>query len=193
MAKTNSIQVEFRTVAKFLAKGIPVEGEDFRTVVEETLLAIKKLTPELKTAMKAAYVFASKVPREEREDFFQELILALLQRSTKDEKLAYAIARFDWIDWWRKFTVKRHFFAGSLQDTVEDESGSEVMLAELIVGECEFERKLDGDLDGKALWARLPKPIQALVQKRLLGRALNSTERSQLRRFAKANPMLLTS
>jgi hypothetical protein len=191
--KTKPIQVEFRTIAKFLVKGIPIDGQEFGEQVEQTIGTIKKLRPEQRTALKAAYVFANKVPRLERADLFQELVVALLERATKDERLAYAIARFDWIDWWRKFTVKQHFFAGSLQDTVEDAEGNEVMLAELIVGECEFERKLDGELDGQALWAKLPRPIQVIVQKRLYGKALNGAERVRLHRFATANPMLLAS
>lgn len=191
--KTKPIQVEFRTIAKFLVKGIPIDGQEFGEQVEQTIGTIKKLRPEQRTALKAAYVFANKVPRLERADLFQELFVALLERATKDERLAYAIARFDWIDWWRKFTVKQHFFAGSLQDTVEDAEGNEVMLAELIVGECEFERKLDGELDGQALWAKLPRPIQVIVQKRLYGKALNGAERVRLHRFATANPMLLAS
>lgn len=191
--KGKPIQVEYRQIAKFLVKNLPLDGQEFTAKVEEVLASIKKLRPANRTALKAAYVFANKVPRDERQDLFQELVLALLERATKDERLAYSIARFDWIDWWRKFTVKQHFFAGSLQDTVEDGDGNETMLAELLVGECEFERKMDGELDGKALWARLPRPIQVIVQKRLYGKALNGAERMRLMRFAKANPMLLAS
>lgn len=192
MAKANSIQVEFRTIAKFLVKAIPIDGQQFGAKVESTLLAIKHLRPECKTALKAAYVFASKVPREEREDMFQDLTLAILERKTKDERLAYSIARFDWIDWWRKYKVRSHFGL-SLESTVKDEEGNETYLRELLVGECEFERKIDGKLDGQALWAKLPKAIQAIVQKRLVGKALNGAERVMLHRFVKANPMLLAS
>lgn len=191
--KGKPIQVEYRQIAKFLVKNLPLDGQEFSAKVEEVLASIKKLRPANRTALKAAYVFANKVPRDERQDLFQELVLALLERATKDERLAYSIARFDWMDWWKRYSTKKHFFSGSLQDTVEDANGNEVMLAELIVGECEFERKLDGDLDGKALWARLPRPIQVIVQKRLFGKALNGAERMRLMRFAKANPMLLAS
>ena len=191
--KTKPIQVEFRTIAKFLVKGIPIDGQEFGIKVEETIATIKKLKPAQRTALKAAYVFAKKVPQDERQDLFQELVLALLERSTKDEKLAYAIARCDWIDWWKRFTTKQQYARVSLQSTVEDADGNETELSELIVGECEFERKMDGLLDGKALWAKLPNEIQAIVQKRLLGKALLKAEHNKLAYFARRHPMLLAS
>jgi len=190
--KAKSIEVGYRQIAKVFAKGLPIEGREFGDKVSEFLKVIKSLKPEAKVALKSAYVFASKVPREEREDMFQDLTLAILERKTKDERLAYSIARFDWIDWWRKYKVRQHFGL-SLESTVKDEDGNEMYLRELLVGECEFERKIDGKLDGERLWAKLPSPIKAVVQKRLEGKALNNTERSQLNRFVKANPMLLAS
>ena len=191
--KTKSIQVEFRAIAKFLVKGIPIDGQEFGAKVERTIATIRKLRPAQRTALKAAYVFAKKVPQDERQDLFQELVLALLERSTKDEKLAYAIARCDWIDWWKRFTTKQQYARVSLQSTVEDADGNETELSELIVGECEFERKMDGLLDGKALWAKLPNEIQAIVQKRLLGKALLKAEHNKLAYFARRHPMLLAS
>ena len=187
------IQVEFRTIAKFLVKHLALDGQEFGAKVEETTATIRKLKPAQRTALKAAYVFANKVPRDERQDLFQELVLALLERSTKEEKLAYAIARCDWIDWWKRFTTKQQYARVSLQSTVEDADGNETELSELIVGECEFERKMDGLLDGKALWAKLPNEIQAIVQKRLLGKALLKAEHNKLAYFARRHPMLLGS
>ena len=187
------IQVEYRQVAKFLVKNLPLDGQEFSAKVEEVLASIKKLRPADRTALKAAYVFGNKVPADERQDLFQELVLALLERPTRDERLAYAIARCDWVDWWRKFKTKQHFFGGSLQDIVEDGDGNETMLSELIVGECEFERKMDGLLDGKALWAKLPDNIKAIVQLRLEGRPLRNNQRAILSKFARKHPMLLAT
>ena len=55
-------------------------------------------------ALKVAYVFSRKVPRQEREDLYQDIALAVFKAKTKDERLAYAIARCDWRNWWRRHT-----------------------------------------------------------------------------------------
>ncbi|HUT68172.1 MAG TPA: hypothetical protein VMW86_06445 [Dehalococcoidales bacterium] len=97
MSITN--KVTYRNISKMLSSALPVEGEDFREKVEVNLKTIKSLSTEAKNALKMAYIFSRKVPRQEREDLFQELALAVLKARTKDEKLAYAIARCEvgWI------------------------------------------------------------------------------------------------
>ena len=111
--------ITFRHVAIMLASALPIEGEDFRDRVEANLEAIKRLPNNQKTALKMAYIFSRKVPRQEREDLFQDLALAVLKAKTKDERLAYAIARCDWRDWWKKYTIRQHY---SLDSVTEDEA-----------------------------------------------------------------------
>lgn len=187
------IKVSYRDIAKLFAKHLPIEGKEFGDKVEEYLTTISRMRPEAKTALKAAYVFASKVPKAEQDDFFQELVLAILEHRTKDERLAYAIARFDWVDFWRKYTIRQHFFAGSLNQVYEDAEGNECQLGELLVGECEFERKMDGKLDAQSIWNQLPDSIKPIVQKRLEGKPLTNTERQRLNYHVKQKPMVLVS
>ncbi len=85
--------ITYRHIAKMLASALPVEGQEFGLKVEQYLDTIKRLPQEAKTALKSAYIFSRKVPREEREDLFQDIVLAVLKVKTKDEQLAYAIAR----------------------------------------------------------------------------------------------------
>lgn len=179
------LKVTYRDIAKMLSSALPVEGDQFGAIVEENLKTIKALTTEAKNALKTAYIFSRKVPREEREDMFQELTLAVLQVKTKDERFAYAIARCDWRNWWDKYTTRSHFMAGSLNDTVLDSDNEEVELAELVVGEAEFERKMDGKLDAQRIWAKLPDDIKPIILKRLLGKALNHSERNKLNYYAR--------
>lgn len=174
------IKVEYRDIAKMLASALPVEGEEFGRKVEEYLEAIKAMPVEAKTALKVAYIFSHKVPREEREDMFQDLALACFKAKVKDEKLAYAIARCDWLDWWSKYKIRQHT---SLDSVVEDSEGNATTLAELLVGEMEFETKMDGQLDGERIWDKLPADIKPLVAKRLMGKALTVTERKRMSRF----------
>jgi len=176
-----------------LASALPIEGDEFRTMVEENLLQIKLLFASHKSALKCAYIFSRKVPSQEREDLFQELTLTLLEKKTKDERLAYAIARCDWKDWWKRYKLHSQFYSGSLNDIVEGEDGSKVELGELLVGEVDFERRIIGDLDGKALFDRLPEAIKPIVTKRLIGRALTDSERQRLSRWVRSRPTILVA
>jgi len=177
------IEVNNRDIAKMLCKAMPIEAEDFRAKVEAYMLVIKKLKPAQRLAMKAAYIFSSKVPREEREDMFQELALALLRKDTNEEKLAYSIARMDWVDWWRKYKVRSQYNGGSLNAEVKDNDGNAVELGELLVGEVEFEAKIVGELDGQKLWQSLPAKIKPIIQRRLIGKGLCDRDRQVLSRW----------
>ena len=178
------IQVTYRDIAKMLASALPVEGEEFGVKVNEYLETIKALPREAKLAMKVGYIFSRKVPRQEREDMFQDIALAVFKVKAKDERLAYAIARCDWRNWWEKYSIRQHY---SIDTIVEDDEGNPVTFAELLVGEVEFERKMDGKLDAERIWDKLPKLIKPLVHKRLIGKALTATERKQMSRYVQAD------
>lgn len=165
----NYIKVSYRDIAKMLVKAMPVELEAFSDKVNGYLDTIKAMPGEAKIALKSAYIFSRKVPREEREDLFQDLALAILKTKTGDERLAYAIARCDWRNWWSKFRIRQHY---SLDQVIDHDDGSPITLGEMIVGECEFELKIDGDLDGQRIWDRLPSNIKPLILKRLEGKPI---------------------
>jgi DNA-directed RNA polymerase specialized sigma24 family protein len=174
----------YRHVAIMLSKSLPIDGEDFSASVNANLEAIKRLPQPAKLALKSAYIFSQKVPREEREDLFQDITLALLKAKTNDEKLAYAIARCDWKDFWKKYRVRQHY---SLDTVTENEDGDGVTLGEMILGEAEFEAKMDGALDAKRIWESLPDNIKPIVTNRLIGKALTHHERNTLNYWVKAH------
>ncbi len=177
------LKVTYRDIAKMFASAIPVEGGEFRDLVETNLKAIKALPVESKTALKVAYVFSRKVPREEREDMFQDLALAVFKAKTRDERLAYTIARLDWLDWWKRYKIREHY---SLDSVIEDEEGNPTTLANMIVGEVEFERKINGRLDAERIYDALPADIKPLIDRRLIGQPLRrSAERMRLNRWIK--------
>ena len=190
-----TINVDYRSIAKMMTSALPVEGKEFGRAVNNYLAAIKRLPTPAKLALKSAYIFSRKVPREEQEDLFQDIALAVLKTDTRDAKLAYAVARCDWQDWWRQYKVRQHY---SLDTVIDDDEGNPVTMAELLVGEVEFEFKIDGELDAERIWNQLPPDIKPLIQKRLLGKpliserkrgnqktdsALTNTERSRLNRW----------
>ena len=176
------IEVTYRDIAKMMASALPVEGDEFSLKVAETIETIKRLPQEAKIALKVAYIFSRKVPRQEREDLYQDIALAVLRAKTREEKLAYAIARCDWKNWWRQYKVRQHT---SLDSVVEDSDGNPVTLAELLVGETEFQLKMDGKLDAERIWDKLPDNIKPLVQNRLLGKALTHQERNTMNYFVR--------
>jgi len=176
------IEITYRDIAKMLASALPIEGDDFGNQVNDNLEAIKALPLEAKHALKMAYVFSHKVPRHEREDLFQDIALAVLKLKTRDERLAYSIARCDWRDWWRKYSIRQHY---SMDSVSEDEDGNPVTLAETIVGEVEFENKMDGKLDAERIWSKIPEDIKPLVFKRLIGKGLTVPERNKINYYVR--------
>lgn len=100
----------------------------FRLNVDWITQELDSLPQEVKTSLACAYVFSSRVPRQEREDMLQELVTNLLQfvqdkswtcgldgsgiastiwtGYTLSESLAYRIAKCDTLDFWRR--IKGH-------------------------------------------------------------------------------------
>lgn len=178
------MKVSYREVAKMMVRALPIDDDDIRDKVEDYLETIKAMPTEAKVALKSAYIFSRKVPRQEREDLFQDLALAVFKAKTKDERLAYTIARCDWRNWWAKYSIRQHY---SLDTVVEDDEGNPATLAELIVGEVEFEFKMDGKIEADRIWNKLPDQIKPLVQKRLLGFGLPPKEGMILHRWVKSH------
>lgn len=171
-------------------------------LVKSTAKDLDKLNVNAKLAVEAAYIFSRKVPITERQDLFQELVLAIVDSGTQNPAFAYTIARRDWQDFWRSYKVRNHFYSGYLSDVILNSDGEETELAELLVGEVEFERTQIDKLDAQSLWQQIPAEIQTLVMKRLQGKplgaprkrkagrpkssaSLNATERQRLNRYVK--------
>jgi DNA-directed RNA polymerase specialized sigma24 family protein len=176
--------------------------DEFIELVKLTAQEFEKLQLNARLAIEAAYIFSRKVPVEERQDFFQELITAVLASGTENKAFAYTIARRDWQNWWASYKLHSQFHQGYLSETITNSEGEETELAELLVGEVEFEAKMIDKLDARQLWQQIPNNIQALVLKRLKGEplgaphkrkagqpksngTLNNTERQRLNRWVK--------
>jgi hypothetical protein len=177
--------------------------DSFIELVKQTAKQIEGLGVNAKLAIEAGYIFSRKVPQEERQDVFQELITAILESGTESAAFAYTIARRDWQNWWSKYKLHSQFYQGCLSETITNSDGEETELAELLVGEVEFENKQIDKLDAQRLWDQIPAGIQKLVTKRLEGKplgvprrrkagkpkssgSLNDTERKRLNRWVKS-------
>lgn len=181
-------ETTYRSIAKALCSHSGAKEDEYGQLVNEMLEAILKLNSGAKYALKSAFIFSRKVPKEEREDLFQELMLKLLKANAQDEKLTYAIARCDWVDWWKQYKVRSHY---SLDMSVsEDESCAKDaenngekrarVLGDLLVNEIRFETMVDGKLDAEYLWNKLPASVKPIITKRLQGVTINHAERTQL-------------
>ena len=177
--------------------------DSFIELVIETAKQVESLGINAKLAIEAGYVFSRKVPVEERQDLFQELVTAILDSGTEDAAFAYTIARRDWQNFWSKYKLHSQFWGGYLSETITNSDGEETELAELLVGEVEFENRQIDKLDAERLWHQIPADIQKLVTKRLQGKpfgaprkrkagqpknsgTLNGTERQRLNRWVKS-------
>jgi len=210
-------ELEYRDIARMFVKALPLDGDDYLETIEAYIQIIRKLSSEAKIALRCAYIFSAKVPYDDREDFFQDLALTLLKAKHGEEKLAYAVARCDWIDFWKrqhthdtKFCVYasdrgienpeckdcthkagKHCawlaYRGirSLDSEITDNDGNNTSLSELIVGEADYEAKLDSKLDVQTIEAKLKAfpSIWALIEKRLIGNTLTKIETDTLDRW----------
>jgi len=196
--------VEKHKLSKVLAGGTGqfYDDEQFIALQGDISKAIDKLDISAKLAIQAAYIFSRKAPASERQDLFQELLTAVLASGTEKLSFAYAIVRRDWQNWYKSYKLHSQFFSGYLSETILNSDCEETEIAELLVGEVEFERKQIDKLDAQSLWYRIPADIQQLVMKRLQGKplgtprnrkggrpkqsqTLNNTERSRLNRWVK--------
>ena len=184
------VKVTYRDIAKVLCKGLPVEGAEFGTAVTEAIAGIRKLSKGQREALQCAYIFSSKCPRQERDDLFQDLTLRLLEAKVDNIRLAYSIARCDWIDWWRSFKIKAHYGQLSLDDKIDDDS---LPLSEVLIGELDFECRMAAKMDAERLYNKLPSHIQGIVNKRLIGGSITGGDRIMLDKFIAKYPMLLAS
>jgi DNA-directed RNA polymerase specialized sigma24 family protein len=178
------------------------DDDEYIELVKETARAFENLDLNARLAVEAGYIFSRKVPREERQDLFQELIAAILDSGTENAAFAYTIARRDWQNWYSQYKLHSQFYQGYLSETLTNSDGEETELAELLVGEVEFENKQIDKLDSQTLWSQIPAEIQVLITKRLEGKplgaprrrkagqpknsgTLNGTERQRLNRWVK--------
>ena len=194
--------VEKHKLSRTLAGGAGQFDNDdqFIALVADASKAIDKLNINAKLAIQTAYIFSRKVPTNERQDLFQELLAAVLASGTEKLAFAYAIVRRDWQNWYKTYKLHSQYYSGYLSETITNSDGEETELAELLVGEVEFERKQIDKLDAQSLWHQIPTDIQSLVIKRLQGKplgtsrsrkggrpkqsqTLDNTERSRLNRW----------
>jgi hypothetical protein len=183
-------QVTMRNVAKLLTKRLPLDDAERTAKVTEVTKVLERLPESTKLALRTAYIFGRKVPTEEREDMFMTLFLTLWQAELTDERFAYTTARGDWRDWWQAYAYRQHY---SLDSVLDSEQGDTINYAELLVGEVEFENRINGKVDAERLYSSLPNWVKGIVDKRLSGKGIRGGDRKILDKWIAKKPLILAS
>jgi hypothetical protein len=187
-----------RSIAKFMASALPLEGEDFGAQVDATERELTAMTRRAKDAgnliaLRTAYTFAHKVPKQERPDLFQSLFCMLYSKGIQDNGIAYAVARADWVDWWRAYKIRSHYSLDGTPKTAK--SGKPITEADtygsLLIGVCDFEAQILGKVNGERLLEALPPHIRRMVQRSLEGYPLKGGDRVMLNKWVNSRPTIL--
>lgn len=202
------IRVTIRDIAKMFtySLGVKLNSQEFLENVESNMRTIENLPIESRQALKLAYLFSSRVPSEDKQDFFQELALTLFRKRVKDEKLAYVIARCDWVEFWKTYKHKseNEISLDKLMsfDDPENENGSENRengkhLAELFISGIEYENtqspKAKRIIEAIKSHGKNGQRILEIASKRLSGQSLTNAERKCLCVFAQRNAVYYLS
>ena len=127
----------------------------------------------------------SHVPKVEREDVSQDLIEELLAKQPETLALAFILCKYKVYDWWHSYEGFRLFNAQYGSEPAFDSDGDEVELIDTIPDTVEFERIIDDKLDSEQLFGKLPKRIQSIVNKKLIGIRLTGADSVALHKFTK--------
>ena len=133
-------------IANWLAVNLPIYDDTHTTGMAELATEYKAkidaMPKHQQRALKMAYIFAHKVPRQDSEDLFQELALALLECGKSPECNQYIVARRVWVDWWRARYYKVNnevSLAYDVEGEVSEKLGiNEVLLSELVESNTEM-------------------------------------------------------
>lgn len=186
------MRVTYRQIARILVRSLPINDDEVTSKVDEYTKAIEAMPEKVRLALQSAYIFSSKVPPEEREEMFQELILQVLEAFNHqkitgikrvNEVFAYTAGKLRLWNWKKKRKRRQPYFGGSLNEVTTDEEGNEVELINTLVGEAHFEDEVIAKLEAQRIWDSLPEAIKPIIIKKLRGEPLLVNEQSRLERF----------
>jgi len=159
-----------------------------RSLVAETadtlspVLGIPKA--DLETALaNAVRLVPHKATMEDRQDVLQELAATLYSVRPPNGAYATGVCRHVVHNWADRWHIRQHT---SWEGLSGDDHPNGDWYRDQLLGMVEFEAKACGDLDGQALWSRLPDDMRRILIKRLRGVRLSGAERTSLCRHRKA-------
>lgn len=196
--KARELIVSTTKIARMFVACIPdLTLADKIRMMRSTKEAIEKLSTKDKIALRSAYIFSHKVPKNQRDDFSQELFLALwsdkaiqnCDTAQKTERYSYALARVKWFDFWKAYRIRNHYSLDMSINSADNPDSN--TFGDMLVSETIFERKIDGELAVQSVYDSLPRIVSECVDKRLRGKGLTKTERIILESYARDNRKIL--
>jgi DNA-directed RNA polymerase specialized sigma24 family protein len=160
-----------------MVKHLPVDNDDdFIIKVESYIKHMERLPRPCQLAIKAAYIFATKAPPEEREDCFQDYYLAVHKEQPQDEALAYTIARRRWINWVRNRAIRARILRGNCISLSQYFSPDGQEISNTISDGNSLINNIENAVDVEKVLQILPDKIKPIVLKRLNGVKLEHRE-----------------
>ena len=191
------MQFSYRQIAKVLAHGMQLDGQEYSELIESYIKSIEAMPLEQRAALQAAYIFASKTHRDERQDVFQTIVaytlteLAKYDGRVKDtEGFCYTVARHRWGDWWKQRKNRNHILNGgfiSLNALATDGDKEIRELHEFIADDLNIESEVNSEIAYHEALNTLPDRVKAIVVKRLNYQKLSTHEYEILARYREEN------
>lgn len=191
------MEFSYRQIAKALAHGMPVDGQEYTEVIEGYIKSIAAMPLEQRVLIQAAYIFSRKAPREEWQDLFQHFVAHGLEILSQWPETIKDIAGFSYVvtrNEWKRLTRerKRHIrmLNGSflsLNVTLDNTEDEGIELLDTIADDLDIESELNSELDSQAVMDTLPDKVKAIVDKRLNHQQLSSHEYERLARYREEN------
>lgn len=145
----------------------------------------RKLGIKQKPLAKILTHWTKKSPPNYGEDVVQDIAISLLEQRPDSEWLAYSIARHVVGELWRRYHTRAHYGGVSLDETVNDETGS--TLASFIAGSVDYEAQICGNITCSEIFKKLPDWMQECVSLRLNGHNVNGRRAANMKQWAKQN------
>lgn len=177
------MKVTYRQIAKILVRGLPLDSQELPQAIEQYTKAIEAMPEKARFALQSAYIFSSKVPPDQREDMFQDIVYAVLRKSKDGEGVAYMTGRGKWLDGLGGEHKKKHHPASSLNEVITTDDKGEIELGETIVGMDNLEDKIINRVEAQRIYRELPRHIKLLVKRMFRGEVLLPKERSMVFRY----------
>ena len=184
-------RVTYRKLAITMVKHLPVDSdEDFNSKVEYYTGLMKRLPRICQTALKAAYIIASKALPEEREDYFQEYYLAahkaLIRTGDKvrnSEAFAMTAVTRKRRDIFVHLNARKRKPNGGVLSLSDSLTGGHLELGETISDNNACIDNIESVYDAKRIWQVLTPRIKRIVLKRMNGEYLTNNERASLHKY----------
>ena len=177
------MKVTYRQIAKILVRGLPLDSQELPQAIEQYTKAIEAMPEKARFALQSAYIFSSKVPPDQREDMFQDIVYAVLRKSKDGGGVAYMTGRGKWLDELGCGDHKKKQHPTTSLNEVIAKQGQKIELGDTIVGMDDLEDKIISRVEAQRIYRELPRHIKLLVKRMFRGEVLLPKERSMVFRY----------